>query len=664
MAPNLKISSGSPEPLGLTIDQGKANFSVFSSHAAKAVLYLFFGEKKEPELEIPMEGPYIGIWHIAIEGLPKGASYAYRFESKEECILKNPYLSDPYAKAYSSLYNWGDFSTPRLPFLCRCDPLPPFDWQGVAKPQIPLEDMVIYEMHIRGFTKDPSSGVRHPGTYLGAIEKIPHLKNLGVNAVELMPIFEFDETHMKTKNPKTGERLVNYWGYSPLSFFIPMSRFASDPSMAIQEFKTFVREMHRAGIEVLLDVVYNHTPEAPDYISSYRGIDRSSYYILDERGIDKNYSGCGNTFQTNTHIGSRLILDSLRYWTKDMQVDGFRFDLASILTRDSKGKPIANPPILKMIAKDPIIKGAKLIAEPWDAAGLYQVGQFPKWGSWSGWNGPYRDHVRRFLKGTDIQAGAFAAALCGSEPSYGPAHTPLSSINFITAHDGFSLIDLVSYQDKHNEENGEENRDGSNSNDSWNCGKEGETKDPAILNLREKQMRNFLLALFFSQGIPMLVMGDEIAHTRKGNNNPYAQDNEINWFNWNDCKKRSSQIEFISSLIAFRKRHAVLHRKEFLKSTDIDWHGAAPGHPDWGPSSRFVAFSLKDPKTPLYVAFHAGFVQMEITLPPPPAGKIWKEIVNTSLSWDQHSLNNPENGKPLETTVKMAPYSAMVAIAI
>lgn len=661
MKPNLKISSGTAEPLGLSFNKGTANFAVYSARATKVILSFFWGKEKKPNFEIPMEGPYIGIWHLAVEGLPKGTSYAYRFESKEECLLNIPLLSDPYAKAYTSLYRWGDFSTQRLPFLSSCDPLPPFDWQGVSKPNIALEDLVIYEMHIRGFTKDPSSGVSHPGTYAGAIEKIPYLKQLGVNAVELMPIFEFDETHIKNINPKTGQRLVNYWGYSPLSFFLPMSRYASYPEKAAMEFKTLVREMHRAGIEVILDVVYNHTPEDKDYITSYRGIDRASYYMLDEEGKDLNFSGCGNTFQANTPVASRIIIDSLRYWSKEMQIDGFRFDLASILTRGPNGRPLAQPPILKLIAKDPVVRKCKLIAESWDAAGLYQVSQFPKWGSWSVWNGPYRDHVRRFIKGTDQQAGAFAAALCGSEPIYGPAETPLSSINFITAHDGFSLSDLVSYQSKHNEENGEANRDGSNTNDNWNCGIEGETKDPAILELRERQIRNFLLALFFSQGVPMLLMGDEIGQTRKGNNNPYAQDNEINWFNWNLCKERAARLDFVSSLIAFRKNRSSLHQKKFLTSADIDWHGTTPGQPDWRPGSRFVAFTLKDLNAPLYVAFNASYTEMEVAL---PSEKKWKEIVNTSLSWDHHSLKDPHGGRLLESTVKMAPYSAIVAIAI
>lgn len=664
MKPQLKIMHGSPEPLGLSHQEGTANFAVWSLHATSAELCLFWNSSKEPDVKIPLEGPYMGIWHIAVEGLPKGASYAYRFAGKESFFDKERFLSDPYARAYSSHYSWGDFSKPRLPFLCSTDPPEPFDWQHVQKPQTPLEKLLIYEMHVRGFTQDPSSHVKAPGTYLGAIEKIPYLKQLGITAVELLPVYEFDETHCKMIHPQTGERLVNYWGYSPLSFFLPMSRYASRPDRAVNEFKTLVRELHRAGIEVILDVVYNHTTEDPEYISSWRGIDRISYYMLDQKGLDKNYSGCGNTFQTNSFAGIRLILDSLRYWAKEMQVDGFRFDLASILTRGPKGKPLADPPLMKTIAMDPILKGVKLIAEPWDAGGLYQVGQFPRWGSWSGWNGPYRDHVRRFIKGTDQEAGAFATALSGSEPSYGPIHTPLTSVNFITAHDGFSLYDLVSYQEKHNQNNGEGNRDGSNSNDSWNCGVEGPTQDGAILALRERQMRNFWLALLLSQGIPMLHMGDEISHTRLGNNNPYVQDNPINWLNWNETADHADQLHFVSSLIAFRKKHDILQRKEFLKPADIDWHGHTPFQPDWSPTSRFVAYTLKDSKQPLYVAFNAYFQEALVSLPPAPQGKVWKQIVYTPLPWKSHALESPELGETLQNQIKMLPYSSILAIAI
>jgi len=664
MKPKLKIQPGTPDPLGLSHRQEVANFAIWSMHATSAELCLFWSGNKTPDAVIPMEGPYLGIWFIAVEGLPKGTSYAYRFAGKEPSFDKNRLLSDPYARAISSFYRWGDFSQQRLPFFCSADPLEPFDWQNVKKPQIPLEQLVIYEMHVRGFTQDPSSGVGAPGTYVGAIEKIPYLKQLGINVVELLPIYEFDETHCKVVHPKTGQRLVNYWGYSPLSFFLPMSRYANHPERAAQEFKTFVRELHRAGIEVFLDVVYNHTTEDSEYISSWRGIDRASYYMLDEKGLDKNYSGCGNTFQTNTPFSIRLILDSLRYWAQEMQIDGFRFDLASILTRGPDGKPLADPPLLKMIAKDPILKGVKLIAEPWDAAGLYQVGQFPRWGSWSGWNGPFRDHVRRFIKGTDQEAGAFATALSGSEPSYGPAHTPLSSVNFITAHDGFSLFDLVSYQEKHNRDNGEANRDGSNDNNSWNCGVEGPTQDSAILTLRERQMRNFWLALLLSQGIPLLLMGDEIGHTRLGNNNPYVQDNSINWFDWKKSESSADQLHFVSSLIAFRKKYSLLQRKTFLTPADIDWHGHLPFHPDWSSASRFVAYTLKDAKTPLYVAFNAHFENAEISLPPAPLNKVWKQVVNTALPWKNQALTSPELGEVFERQITMLPYSAILAIAI
>ncbi len=660
MEASIKTLPGRPEPLGLTHLQGVANFSLFSAHATKATLCLFWSGKEEPDAQIPMQGPYIGIWHVAIEALPKGASYAYRLEGKDESFDPNRLLSDPYARAYSSFYPWADFSKPRLPFLSACDPLPSFDWQGIEPPHLPLEDLVIYEMHVRGFTIDSSSGISAPGTFTGLIEKIPYLQKLGITAVELMPVFEFDETHSHHAHPETKQPLVNYWGYSPLNFFLPMSRFAKLPENAATEFKTMVRELHRAGIEVILDVVYNHTPEEHDYVASYRGIDRETYYMLNESGEDKNYSGCGNTFQVNGAPGLRIILDSLRYWTREMKVDGFRFDLASILTRGEDGKPLADPPILKTIAKDPILKKVKLIAEPWDAAGLYQAGQFPKWGHWSGWNGHYRDHVRRFIKGTNSESGSFANALTGSEKSYGPVNTPLSSINFITSHDGYSLYDLVSYMDKHNEANGEDNHDGTNCNDSWNGGVEGPTDDTHIQEFRDRQMRNFWLALLLSQGIPMFHMGDEIAHTCRGNNNPYAQDNEINWFSWKESEKHEEKQRFVSSLITFRKMNKILHRKKFLKPSDIEWHGHTPSKPNWNDESRFVAYTLRDEKQQIYIAFNAHFEPATITL---PSEHRWRLVVNTALPWNNHHLHAPEEGDELDATIEMLPYSSLIAIA-
>ncbi|MBF8262605.1 MAG: glycogen debranching protein [Parachlamydiales bacterium] len=641
---------GSPEPLGLTFSDQRANFALASPKAHRVDLCLFVAEAATPIVEIPMRGPTDGVWHVSVEALPPNGSYAYRIDG-------GVFLADPYARSFSGSCHWGDFACRRNPYLCDIAPPTPFDWQGVDNPRIPLEDLIIYEMHVRGFTMHPSSQVQSKGTYTGLIEKIEYLKQLGINAVELMPVYEFDETHSPKVYSSTQLPRINYWGYNPISFFIPVSRYASHPQKAIDEFKTMVRELHRANIEVILDVVYNHTGEGDDYPVSFRGIDSAGYFIKDKHGADTNYTGCGNTFLTNGPLGQKIIIDSLRYWTQEMKVDGFRFDLASILTRDSFGHPMADPPILKAMNQDPVLKNVKLIAEPWDAAGLSQVGQFHKWGSWSEWNGSYRDHVRRFIKGTDHETGGFAASICGSEPTY-PTTNPQSSINFITAHDGFCLRDLVTYQHKHNIENGENNRDGADHNENWNCGAEGPTQNREIHELRERQLRNFWLALFLSQGIPMFLMGDEYGHTRKGNNNPYVQDNDINWFDWDVLKHNHSMQEFVTSLIRFRKSHPVFRKKWFLEDEDIEWHGHLPHRPDWKTHSRFIAFTLKS-DTPIYAAFNADVREALVYLP--PANK-WRLIVNTADCWDRHHLNEPQKGFPLNESIELLPFSAIVAI--
>jgi isoamylase len=654
LEPSIHSKLGKTEPLGLTFNGPRINFALFASHATEASICLFWSSKPEPDREIPLYGPDHGIWHVELEGVPLNASYAVRIDGKE-------LLSDPYARSFSSVVAWGDFAATRRPFLCRIQPLPPFDWQGVPHPRIPIDELVIYEMHIRGFTAHSASQVKAPGTYLGVVEKIPYLKQLGVNAVELMPVFEFDETHSTKIYLASPQPRINYWGYNHISFFIPMSRYASRPEMAVNEFKLMVRELHRAGIEVLLDVVYNHTGEGTDYNVSFRGIDKRAYFMLDEQGQDLNFSGCGNTFQANSEYGQKIILDSLRYWIEEMKVDGFRFDLAAILSRGVNGHPLADPPILKAIAADPIISSAKLIAEPWDAAGLNQIVQFPKWGPWSVWNGSFRDHVRRFIKGTDHEISAFATVLSGSE-GYGFSPTPQTSINFVTAHDGFCLRDLVSYQHKHNIENGESNTDGSDQNYSWNCGAEGPTQDLKIHELRERQMRNFWLTLLLAQGVPMILMGDEIGHTRKGNNNPYVQDNEINWFDWHLCQTNLAMLRFVSSLIHFRKKHPLLRKKQFLKTTDIEWHGHAPHHPDWKSPIRFLAFSLKGEHL-LYAAFNADYRPATIFFPPLPNEQKWRLVVNTADSWEKQNFDEPEKGALLGPSIEMAPYSALIALS-
>jgi len=650
----MKKSLGQPAPLGFSKQSNLSNFALFSRHADQVILGLFSPGKRTPNQEFPLTRTG-DIWHVALENLPENTLYAFRClgpydEAKGHLFNTEHWHADPYSKILEVPHEWG--SREKSFFSVASTP-PPFDWQGVKPPRIPKEKLILYEMHVRGFTQHPSSNVQHPGTFLGLIEKIPYLKSLGINAVELLPVFEFDEVRCKDIQPQTGEPLPNYWGYNTLFFFAPMRRYAAaqDLFAPINEFKTMVRELHRNGIEVILDVVYNHTGEGKekDYDVNFRGIDNASYYIL-SAGQYADYTGCGNTFNCNHPIVKDLILDSLRYWTEEMRVDGFRFDLASILTRDENGHPLENPPVILAISA---LKGVKLIAEAWDAAGLYQVGTFPKWGPWSDWNGKYRDTLRRFIKGTDDQTGALADALTGSQSLF--KTTPQSSINFITAHDGYSLRDLVTYQMKHNYENGEMNRDGANQNDNWNCGAEGPTQDPQIAERRERQMRNFLLALFLSQGIPMLLMGDEYGHSRKGNNNPYVQDNDINWQLWNVLEKNEKLITFVSALIAFRKHSPHFQRTTVTTDQDIEWHGTLPNQPDWSPHSRTLAMTLKG-KPSLYLAFNAHFHHVVFTLPP---NKKWQLLLNTEHDWSENFLTT--SGPILSQQIDLAPYTSILA---
>jgi glycogen debranching enzyme GlgX len=603
------------------------------------------------------------VWHLSLGGLWPEARYAYRAKGPYDPETGHLYrfenrLLDPYAKAINTSPLWGDDQSTWLSIAA-----PLTVQRSIRRIDLQKQDWIIYEMHVRGFTQHPSSGVAHPGTYRGMIEKIPYLQKLGITVVELMPIFEFDETHSKYSS-------LNYWGYNPLSWMTPMRRFAHDANEAmgpVKEFCDLVDALHNAGIGVVLDVVYNHTGEGKeiDYVRSFRGIDNRLYYHLDTAGQYQDYAGCGNAICANNSHVQRLIIDSLKYWHEEIGVDGFRFDLASELTRGPDGHPMAHPPVIEAIGR--AIPSAWLIAEPWDAAMLYQLGAFPKWGPWSEWNGRYRDAVRTFIKGTDHSAGAFATAISGSEPTYKTSHTPLSSLNFVTSHDGYTLADLVSYQAKHNLANGENNRDGENHNLSWHCGVEGPTNDPTILALRERQIRNFLIALFVSQGIPMLTMGDEYGHTRLGNNNPYVLDNEINWFNWNACVQNKAQIAFVQGLIAFRKAHTEFFAREtFLTSRDVMWHGLEPNHPDW--NSRFVAYGLKGTKQiytsrdskigfgqrEVYIAFNADFKAHTITL---PADTKWREVVNTAHGWSHYFCTQ---GPVMPAQIEMIPHSALI----
>jgi isoamylase len=672
----LNIGIGKPQPLGATVCAMGVNFALFTQHATNITLCLFSPANiTVPLHEIPLE-PSINktgnIWHILIHGIPQDLLYAFRLRGP--ITLPNLYnesinLIDPYAKQIVTSTRWEASEKNAYTPLGAVSPDLSFDWENDKSPQIPLNDLIIYEMHVRGFTQDPSSEAKYPGTFLGLAEKVQHLVELGVNAVELMPVFEFNECEYKKWNPTTGSPLYNYWGYSSVNFFAPMQRYAfgQEQNAAITEFKTMVKILHRHGIEVILDVVYNHTAEGNHKgpIYSFKGIDNAVYYMFDSNNRSLDFTGCGNTFNCNHPDVQEFILDSLRYWVSEMHVDGFRFDLTSIFTRGIHGQLLSNPPLLEAIAKDPILSKVKMIAEPWDASGLFQLGLFAKKYHWSEWNGRYRDSVRKFIKGGGGN-GIFVTNLCGSQDIF-YSQDPTSSINFVTAHDGFTLADLVSYNQKHNVENGEENRDGINYNESWNCGSEGITQDKKILNLREKQMRNFHLALMISRGVPMLLMGDEYGHTKRGNNNTWCQDNELNWFSWPQLKKNQEFFRFYRSLIDFRKKHPVLKKNKFYLPEDLEWHGKEPFKPEWNTDDRFVAFVIKNPENDadLYVAFntHSDFVS--VTLPPcSNSEREWYWIVNTA-SPSPYDFREESSSTPVvDQKYRLQPYSAILLKAL
>ena len=675
----IKWKRGSSTPLGVSRLEGGINFAVFSEHATQVKLCLFSPQSRQSFAEITLD-PELNrtgqIWHIVLIGLSGDhIEYGYKMtgpkEDPRDSFDEKRILSDPYAKGLGTSHEWGrkEYSDPAYTPRGKVILETPFEWEKVPQPRLPMEELVIYEMHVRSFTIHPSSKSKEPGTFLGVIDKIPYLKSLGVNAIELMPIFEFDECSNHFINPKTKQRLKNIWGYSTINFFAPMNRFSSSSEWtgAMDDFRTLVKEMHKNKIEVYLDVVYNHTAEGnkqgPWF--SFRGIDNQVYYMVHPDGHYLDYSGTGNTFDANHPVVAKLIVDSLRYWVNEMHVDGFRFDLASCLTRDEKGTPLPNPPVIQMIDADPVLADVKLIAEAWDAGGLYQVGSFPGGNRWAEWNGKYRDVVRRFIKGTDNQVGEFAKTMSGSQDLYGHGRRPYHSVNFVIAHDGFTLRDLVSYQDKHNDENGEGNRDGNNQNESWNCGAEGPTNTRKILLLRQRQMRNLHTALMVAIGTPMILMGDEYGHTRHGNNNAYGHDNALNWFLWDELSKHQDFVRFYRLVIQFRHQNPLLKRTEFLKDSDVEWHGHMPKQPNWGGDSRFLAYTLHDTakSESLYIAFNAYFQPAHVQFPPPPQGKKWYRIIDTALA-PPHDFNENSRTAPLSYTYNMQDHSALVAKAL
>jgi isoamylase len=649
ISPALFVTSrGHCRPFGASPLPGGVNFAVFSRHATSVELLLYKPGHQDPIAEITLD-PGIhktgDVWHIFVHDLTPNLLYGYRVHGpqgsrKGDRFDPRAVVIDPYARAISGGHRWGHPDVPhgqangrlkRRGRLC-CEE---FDWEGDVPPATPLQHTVIYELHVRGFTCHPSSGVRHPGTFAGLCEKIPHLKALGVTAVQLMPVLEFDELDQTHRDPRTGELLKNYWGYSPLSFFAPKASYAAAAGQQVREFKQMVKTFHRAGIEVILDVVYNHTCEGGDNgpVLSFRGLDNTIYYLLDSEGRNYNFSGCGNTVNCNHPLVRDLILDSLTYLVAELHIDGFRFDLAAILGRGPNGKVLEDPPLIQHIAEHPILAGTKLIAEAWDAAGLSQVGKFPAWGRWGELNGWFRDDVRRFVRGEAGMTAALAKRICGSLDLYGDsARHPFPSINFVTCHDGFTMNDLVSYNVKHNEANGENSRDGWEWNFSSNYGHEGPTADAAINALRQRQMCNFLTLLLISQGVPLVLMGDEFGRTQQGNNNAYCQDNEISWVDWSAAQKNAGLFRFTAMMTALRRKHFALKREQFIHR--VSWHGTKVGDPDWTGNQRVLAFQLHGGhgQPDIYVAFNAHWEWQKVSLPQHQGRLRWKRLVDTNLA--------------------------------
>jgi isoamylase len=655
-----KLRVGTPLPFGATRVAGGVNFSIFSRQAKSCTLVLFKKRDPEPWAEIPFPKEFrIGnVFAMMVFDLDyENTEYGFRMEGPFDPVEGHRFdsskiLMDPYAKViggrdiWGETPNWNDAYQHRARII-----LDDFDWESDHPLEIPAEDLIVYEVHLRGFTRHPSSGVRHPGTFAGLREKIPYLKELGINCVELMPIYEFDEFENSRIHPATGQLLMNYWGYSTVGFFAPKAGYASTGRLGMQvdELKVLIADLHENGIEVFLDVVFNHTAEGNEngpYIS-FRGIDNQTYYMLTQDGYYLNFSGTGNTLNCNNPLVRNMVLDCLRYWAAEYHVDGFRFDLASILGRDPWGTPLLNPPLLENLAFDPILANCKLIAEAWDAGGLYQVGSFPAFGRWAEWNGKYRDTLRKFLKGDSGQIGDLAQRIQGSPDLYRRRGTT-ASINFITAHDGFTLADLVSYNEKHNQANGENNMDGANDNYSWNCGWEGPTDDPEINALRHRQMKNAVAIMMVSQGVPMVLMGDEVGRTQCGNNNTYCHDNELNWMDWTLLESNADLFRFFKNCIAFRKAHPVLRNRSHLRNqdyvgsgyADITWHGTRAWYADWSDESRTLAFMLcgkharggQVEDNYIYVALNMHWETQMFELPQPPQGLQWHVFANTGVT--------------------------------
>ena len=680
------IENGQSYPLGATLRDGGVNFSIYSKHCEALELLLFDGpDDARPSRIIRLDPSRnhrtFHYWHAFVPGLRPGQLYAYRAEGRhapEEGLRydREKVLLDPYGRAVAVPTGYdreaarrpGDTAATAMKSVVA--DLSTYDWEGDIAPAHSFAKTVIYEMHVRGFTRHPSSSVsaHKRGTYAGLIEKIPYLTDLGVTAVELLPVFLFDPQ-------EAPPGLSNYWGYNPISFFAPHYQYAScqQPLEILDEFRDMVKALHRAGIEVILDVVYNHTAEAGEdgATLSFKGLDNRIYYSLERenRARYANYSGTGNTLNANHAVVRRLILDSLRHWVTEMHVDGFRFDLASILSRDTEGEVEANPPVLWDIETDPVLSGTKLIAEAWDASGLYQVGSF--FGDhWKEWNGKFRDDVRGFFRGDEGHVEKLAARFLASPDIYGgQGREAEQSINFVTCHDGFTLNDLVSYNEKHNAENQEGNRDGSDHNLSWNCGVEGPSDDPAIEQLRNQQIKNFFTTNLLSLGVPMLLMGDEARRTQRGNNNPYCHDSELTWFDWSLLEKHAGLHRFVKELIHLRLSVAFevpgLTLSALLRAVPVHWHGVELDKPDLAPHSRSLAFSVDVFQYGWHFMFNAYSEPLTFELPFLREGepRQWRRLIDTHRE-SPHDFTHPDDAEiVIGTEHVVEPYSTVVLVA-
>lgn len=693
-----RTSRGRSVPLGVSTTHEGVNFVVLSRGATSVSLVVWPLEGETPLGEFPLD-PHKNRtgyhWHVCISGLPSTFRYGWRVDgpknSPRHRYNPNIILLDPSCGALADGSRWGENKrhfegewvagrgTHRRCLFNR----KPFPWDNDAPLLVPMEDTIIYEVHVRGFTVHPSSGVQQPGTFAGLIEKIPYLKELGVTAVELLPVHEFDEDDCVFSNPFTNEPLKNFWGYNSIAFAAPKAAYASTGPQhgQVEEFREMVKALHAAGIEVILDVVFNHTGEGDERgrTYSFRGLDNDLYYLLSSDGHYLNYTGCGNTINCNHPIVRESLLRCLQYWIGDMHVDGLRFDLASIFGRDEWGNVMVAPPVVEIIASDSLLADTKLIAEPWDAAGLYQVGYFPFGKRWSEWNGRYRDDVRRFWRGEPGLAGELATRICGSSDLYEHSgRQPKHSLNFITCHDGFTLADLVTYNQKHNEANGEGNRDGCNENHSWNCGAEGQTSDPEIRRLRRQQAKNLMATLLLSQGVPMILAGDEFLRTQKGNNNAWCQDNNLSWIDWRLKDENADFFRFTKEMIALRKRHPALRRRRHFHGygpcgdliPDIMWHGVEPFNPDFSAGSRVLAFSINGELTgreadeDFYVALNGWIDPLTFRIPPSPNGRHWRKVVDTAES-SPLDIVAEQDGRPVafDSECVVQAHSLIVLIA-